>query len=138
MLTISNKSKYGLKATMALAANQGHGLLQIKDIATTQDIPPQYLEQIFNQLRKANIIRSVRGKYGGYELARPAKEIMASEIITNLEGGIDFRVELDDALDVTTALFRKAEKKLFEVFAVNLADLAERQNQLRNTITFHI
>ena len=138
MLTISNKSKYGLKATMALAENQGQGLLQTKDIAAMQDIPRQYLEQIFNQLGKANIIRSVRGKHGGYKLARPAEEIMASEIITLLEGGIDFSLETSDSLDVTNDLFRSAEEKLFEVFEVSLADLAERQKQLRNTITYHI
>lgn len=138
MLTISNKSRYGLKATMALAESQGSGLMQTKDIAARQDIPLQFLEQIFNQLRKANIIQSVRGKYGGYKLARPANEITASEIIALLEGGIDFSLDPNDSLDVTNDLFRSAEKKIFEVFAVTLADLADRQKQLRNTLTYHI
>ena len=90
MLTISTKSRYGLKAVLALAENEGQGLLQIREIARMKNIPRQYLEQIFNQLGKARIIRSVRGKNGGYKLARPSREIFAAEIITLLEGGIEF------------------------------------------------
>jgi len=52
MLTISAKSKYGLKALLALAKCHGQGLLPIKDIAIKEEIPHQYLVQIFNQLGK--------------------------------------------------------------------------------------
>ncbi|MFN2366690.1 MAG: Rrf2 family transcriptional regulator, partial [Desulfurivibrionaceae bacterium] len=65
MLTLSTKSRYGLKAVLALAENEGRGLLQIREIARLKNIPRHYLEQIFNQLGKAGIIRSVRGKNGG-------------------------------------------------------------------------
>ncbi len=138
MLSLSKKSKYGLKALLALAVSYDQGLLQIKDIAARQDIPRQYLEQIFNQLGKANIIKSVRGKYGGYSLARPPGQILAAEIITLLEGGIEFIPMTNDPTDVVYDLFHKAEKKVLEVLTVSLADLLSQQQLRRNVISYNI
>ena len=90
MLSISTKSKYGLKAVLALAESFNQGVLSIKGIATQLDIPRQYLKQIFNRLGKAHIARSVRGTHGGYRLAHSPADITVSEIITLLEGGLAF------------------------------------------------
>ena len=57
MLTISNKSRYAIAALLALAEFYNSGLLQIKDIASRCDIPHQFLEQIFNRLGKAGIVK---------------------------------------------------------------------------------
>ena len=138
MLTISTKSRYGLKAVLALAENEGQGLLQIREIARMKNIPRQYLEQIFNQLGKARIIRSVRGKNGGYKLARPSREIFASEIITLLEGGIEFVAEQEDHDEVIDRFFLAAEEKLLETFAVSLEELVAQQQLRRNVLTFDI
>ena len=138
MLSISNKSKYGLKALLALAENYDQGLLSTKDIAAGHDIPRQFLEQIFNQLGKANIIRSVRGKQGGYKLARPPEEILASEIITLLEGGVEFVSAAADSTDVVHDLLRCAEERLLGAFEVSLAELLSRQVKLRNVIMYNI
>jgi len=137
MLSISTKSKYGLKAVLALAGGHGQGVMQLKDIAAAQAIPRQYLEQIFNQLGKANIIRSVRGKHGGYTLARPPGEITAAEIIGLLEGGIDFTGAADPD-DIVYDLLRTAEEKLQEVLNVSLAELIAGQQQRRRAIFFDI
>ena len=131
MLSISTKSKYGLKAVLALAESFDQGLLSIKEIAAQQDIPRQYLGQIFNRLGKANIVRSVRGKQGGYRLARPPADITVSEIITLLEGGLDFAPGLSDPEDAITALFRSAEEKFLQVLDVSLADLLSQQQMRR-------
>ncbi|MEN8135495.1 MAG: Rrf2 family transcriptional regulator [Thermodesulfobacteriota bacterium] len=138
MLTISTKSKYGLKAILALAENEGQGLLQIKEIARLKNIPRQYLEQIFNQLGKARIIRSVRGKNGGYKLARPAREILASEVITLLEGGIEFVADQQEQDEVIDGFFLAAEEKLLAAFSVSLEELVARQHLRRNVLIFDI
>ena len=138
MLSISTKSKYGLRAVLALAENEGQGLLQIREIARMKNIPRQYLEQIFNLLGKARIIRSVRGKNGGYELARHSREILASEIIAILEGGIKFVSEQDERDDVIDGLFQSAEEKLLDAFAVSLEELVVRKQMNRNVLTFDI
>ena len=138
MLSISTKSKYGLRAVLALAENEGQGLLQIREIARLKNIPRQYLEQIFNQLGKAGVIRSVRGKNGGYELARNSREILASEIIVILEGGIKFVSDQDDRDEVIDGLFHAAEEKLLAAFAVSLEELVARQKMARNILSFDI
>ncbi|MCF6291247.1 MAG: Rrf2 family transcriptional regulator [Desulfobacterales bacterium] len=132
MLSISSKSRYGLKALLALAESFDQGLLPIKEIAARQDIPRQYLEQIFNQLGKADIIRSTRGKRGGYQLARPPGEIMVSEIIVLLEGGIEFASRTDDPTDVINVLLKQMQEKLLEVLELSLADLLSQLQASRN------
>jgi Rrf2 family cysteine metabolism transcriptional repressor len=138
MLSISTKSIYGLKAALALAGSFDQGVLSIKEIAAQQDIPRQYLEQIFNRLGKADIVRSVRGKRGGYRLARPPAEITAAEIITLLEGGIDFAPGPSDPGDAITALFRRAEESVLQVLDVSLADLLARQQMGRSVPMYTI
>lgn len=138
MLTLSTKSRYGLKAVLALAENEGRGLLQIREIAKMKNIPRQYLEQIFNQLGRAQIVRSVRGKNGGYKLAMHPREILASEIINLLEGGIEFVSEQDERDEVIDGLFLEAEAKLLEAFAVSLEELVSRRQVSRNILTFDI
>jgi len=55
--------------------------VNIKSIAERQDISNKYLEQIFRELKKAKLVKSKRGAYGGYILAKPAKEINVKEVL---------------------------------------------------------
>ena len=138
MLTISSKTRYGIAALLALAESYGSGLLQIKDISTRCKIPHQYLEQIFNRLGKIGIIKSTRGKNGGYELASAPQKITVLDIVNSLEGNIEFVPKSTEQNDIIYDLFHKAELKLQEILNVNLADLAQRQQTLRNNVTYHI
>ena len=138
MLTISSKTRYGIAALLALAESHGSGLLQIKDIASRCNIPHQYLEQIFNRLGKAGIIKSTRGKNGGYELASGPQRVTVLDIVNALEGEIEFVPKSSEQTDIIYDLFHKAEIKLQEVLNVNLAELAERQQTLRNNVTYQI
>jgi Rrf2 family protein len=138
MLTISSKTRYGIAALLALAESYGSGLLQIKDIATRCNIPHQYLEQIFNRLGKAGIIKSTRGKNGGYELAGTPQKITVLDIVNSLEGNIEFVPKSNEQNDIIYDLFHKAEIKLQEILNITLAELAERQQTLRNNVTYHI
>ena len=138
MLTISSKSRYGIGALLALAEFYNSGLLQIKDIASRCDIPHQYLEQIFNRLGKTGIIKSTRGKKGGYELAKPPEQITVLHIVNALEGEIEFAPNSDSSNDVIVELFQEAEDKLQEVLSVSLADLVSKQQSLRKNVTYSI
>ena len=138
MLTISSKSKYGIGALLALAEFYNSGLLQIKDIASRCDIPHQYLEQIFNRLGKTGIIKSTRGKKGGYELAKPPEKITILHIVNALEGDIEFTPNSNSSNDVIVELFQEAEDKLKEVLSVSLADLVSKQQSLRKNVTYSI
>jgi Rrf2 family protein len=138
MLTISSKTRYGIAALLALAESYGSGLLQIKDISSRCNIPHQYLEQIFNRLGKAGIIKSTRGKNGGYELAGAPQKITVLDIVNSLEGNIEFVPKSAGQNDIIYDLFHEAEVKLQEILNVNLAELAERQQTLRNNVTYQI
>ncbi|NOQ66402.1 MAG: Rrf2 family transcriptional regulator [Desulfobacterales bacterium] len=138
MLTISSKSRYGITALLALAEFYNSGLLQIKDIASRCDIPHQYLEQIFNRLGKTGIIKSTRGKKGGYELAKPPEQITVLHIVNALEGDIEFVSKSDDNNDVIVELFQEAEDKLKKILSVNLADLVSKQHSLQKNIIYNI
>lgn len=138
MLTISNKSRYGIAALLALAEFYNSGLLQIKDIATRCEIPHQFLEQIFNRLGKAGIIKSTRGKNGGYELARPPAQITVLQIVNALEGNIEFVTKSDEKNDVIVELFQEAEDNIKAVLSVDLAKLVAKQQLLKKTVSYDI
>src|SRR5690554_7460952 len=87
-LLVSTKGRYGLRSMVELALNHQNGPLPLRIIAKRQEISEPYLEQVFASLRKAGLVRAVRGSSGGYVLARPASEITVEEILTALEGPI--------------------------------------------------
>src|SRR5579883_1468442 len=70
-MKLTMKSDYGLRAMLDLAQYYGQGPVQCSDIARRQDIPEYYLDQLLISLRKAGLIRSVRGRQGGHLLAKP-------------------------------------------------------------------
>ena len=87
MVELSCKSEYAILALLELAAHYNDGEpLQIRQIATQQNIPDRYLEQLLAMLRRGGIIRSQRGAKGGYFLAREPWKINILEILTCLEG----------------------------------------------------
>ena len=86
-VVFSAKTEYGLVSLLELAAihSQG-GVLQVAEIASRQQIPDRYLEQMLTSLRRGRILRSIRGPRGGYQLARPPSEIRIAEVVACLEG----------------------------------------------------
>ena len=87
-MKLSTKGRYGLKAMFELALNYGEEPVSIKYISEKQNISERYLEQIFSKLKKANLIKSIRGAQGGYFLSKPPEEISVGDILNVLEGPI--------------------------------------------------
>src|ERR1700687_3788351 len=87
-MKLSTKSRYGLRALFDIAYNSGTLPAQIQDISRRQDISPRYLEQIFQGLKRAGILKSKRGPQGGYCLTRDPEEITLRDIVTATEGGL--------------------------------------------------
>lgn len=83
---LSQKAKYGLKALLALARNQARGPMRISDIAERETIPQKFLEFILLQLRNQGIVRSRKGKGGGYTLLRAPDEVTYGEVVRILDG----------------------------------------------------
>ena len=87
-MKLSSKDRYGLQALFHIAFHRAGSPTQIKEIADKQAIPPRFLEQIFQDLKRAGLVSSKRGPRGGYRLARPAVEIKLGDVIRALEGSI--------------------------------------------------
>lgn len=87
-MKLSTKGRYGLKAMFELAINYGKEPISIKYISDRQNISERYLEQIFSKLKKAGLIKSIRGAQGGYFLAKEPNDISVGDILNVLEGPI--------------------------------------------------
>ena len=84
-MMISTKGRYALRLMLDLAG-QAEGYLSLKEIADRQQISVKYLESIAAILNRSGLVRSQRGKDGGYCLARPAGEITAAQVLRLTEG----------------------------------------------------
>ena len=87
-MRITTTSRYGVRALFDVAYHGGGQPTQIKDISRRQKISQRYLEQIFNKLLKAGLLKSRRGPRGGYMLSRDPSEITVGDIIAAAQGPI--------------------------------------------------
>lgn len=85
---LSSKGRYAIRALFDIAYYNEGQPTQVKDIADRQGIPPRFLEQIFQDLKRAGIVGSKRGPQGGYLLTRAAKDIAFGEVIQVIEGPV--------------------------------------------------
>lgn len=85
-MKFSKKSRYGIAALIDLAVNSRTGHVALGSIAERNGISQQYLEQVFAGLRRAGIVKSVKGSQGGYFLNREPSRITVASILEALEG----------------------------------------------------
>jgi Rrf2 family protein len=86
-MKITARCDYACRAVLELTLAYPTGeLLRISDIATSQSIPKKYLVQILIQLKGAGILSSVRGKSGGYRLAKRPDQISVGDVVTAIDG----------------------------------------------------
>jgi Rrf2 family protein len=83
---LTRKGKYGLKAMILLAREQGAGPILIGDLAETEAIPKKFLENILLALKHRGLVHSRKGPHGGYQLAREPEKISVGEIVRALDG----------------------------------------------------
>lgn len=139
-MKISTKGRYGLRALIDLAMNSKEEHVALVSVAERQGISVQYLEQVFAALRKAGILKSVKGPKGGYSLGMPAEELLVGDVLRVLEGELSLmesmgygRMEDLDAVEraVCLCLWRPLDHMtLTHLSQVTIADLVtetERQ-----------
>ena len=83
---MSAKAEYAVRAMVQLATAANGTLVKTDDIAHAQGIPPPFLVDILTNLRTDRLVRSHRGREGGYELARPANEISIADVLRCIDG----------------------------------------------------
>ena len=87
-MKVSTKGRYALRLLLDLAEHKGEGFISLKEIAERQGISKQYLEQIVSLLNTSKLLRTNRGKQGGYMLAKEPAEYTAREVLRITEGSL--------------------------------------------------
>lgn len=133
-MKLSNKGRYGVRAIFDIAFHSGGKATQIKDISRRQAIPPRFLEQIFQDLKRAGLVTSKRGPRGGYALAMDAEDIRVGDIVRALEGPIVLAGGAEDngngdetSRVVTESVFSELSESIEACFdAITIQDLCDR------------
>jgi Rrf2 family protein len=136
---LSNKGRYAVRALFDIAFYNAGRPTQVRDIADRQAIPPRFLEQIFQDLKRASIVGSKRGPQGGYSLSRSADKITLGDVVRALEGPIVLgernettrRAPPEDSRLVTESVFRDLSSKVESCFdAISIQDICARADKL--------
>lgn len=142
MKSLSQKSKYALRALQRLAREKGRGPVLIADLASREEIPRKFLELILLELKNQGVLQSKRGKGGGYELRKEPAQITLGEVIRLFDGPLAplpcaseraFR-KCDDCHDIATCATRLVMREVRDAMArildnTTLADLNNRVDQ---------
>ena len=144
-MKLSTRTRYGMRAILELAENDGGSPLQIKIIAQRQDISIKYLEQLMAILKSAGFIRSIRGAKGGYALAKPPSQIKLSDVFNALEGTVTTAKCVENknycarAADcVTRQVWTEVQWAIINVLqSITLQDLVDRTKNKR-TLDYQI
>ncbi len=140
-MRLSTKGRYGARAMLDLALNSSEGPVLLRDIAKRQEVSEKYLEHSITTLRKAGLVRSIRGARGGYVLAKLPSQIRLSEIMQVLEGSMAPVECVDDPqvcqraqLCVTRDIWAKMKEAIDNILeSITLQDMVERQNRKKNS-----
>ncbi len=140
-MKFSTKGRFAVRALVDIGIHAAEHPVTVKEISERQGISTFYLEQLFSRMRKAGIIRGLRGPSGGYELAREPATITVLEAVEAAEGPVAL-ADCNDDDDihqacprrqncVTSVLWVELAEQLRELLAqVTLAELLERHNRL--------
>ncbi len=122
-----------MRALFDIAFHNEGRATQIREIADREAIPVRFLEQIFQDLKKAGIVGAKRGPHGGYHLARPAAEITLGDVFRALEGPILVCSSEEDARegrpdpDAPAAIFKELASSIESSFdGISIADICEK------------
>ena len=135
-MKLSTRGRYGARAMLDLALNSGRRPVLLKDIAKRQNISLRYLENIMTVLVASGIVKSMRGKRGGFELARNPGKIRMSEVIRAVEGPLIADCVENasscrrSALCVTREVWKKMQVAVIGVLdSITLKDMVKAHNK---------
>lgn len=140
-MIVSTKGRYALRAMIDLAQHNSGEYIPLKEIAKRQEISEKYLESILPALTKAGFLEGVRGKGGGYKLARSPEHYTIGSIIRIVEGQIKMVACLDCSPNrcaranscPTLPMWEKLQKTVDEFFDnITLAELSQKDSDIIN------
>jgi len=145
-MKISTRTRYGLRLLVYLAGGEPDTLIQVKEIAKHEDVPAKYLEQIIRPLKKAGMLKVVRGAKGGYFMGRSPETISVKDVFDVLENG----TYLIDCLENENVCAHKKFCSTFDFWdnfnkvineyleGVTIADILKMQQEKCKKLMFYI
>ncbi len=139
-MKLSSKSMYAVRALFNMAYHRADSPSKIDDIARGENVPPRFLEQIFQDLKRAGLVGSKRGPKGGYFLKREASKITLKDVVCAMEGATEEsfcreREEVEahsspSSVCVTAQIWQEVADRIDGVLrGVTIQDLVDRGEQ---------
>ena len=136
-MRLTTKGRFAVTAMIDLALRQHAGPVTLAGISERQKISLSYLEQLFGKLRRRQLVTSVRGPGGGYNLAKPLEQVSVSDIIHAVDETLDAtncggmgNCSEDQKPCMTHELWTSLNEKMFEYLnSVSLAELVAQQRE---------
>ncbi|RTK92257.1 MAG: Rrf2 family transcriptional regulator [Rickettsiales bacterium] len=130
-MMLTTKSRYAVMAVIEVAGNESKLPIKLADISANQNISLNYLEQIFQKLKKANIVSAVKGPGGGYKLIASSDQITIEHIIDAMDENLkmtrcskDKNCRKNGINCQTHNLWKGLSKQIREYFArISVADI---------------
>lgn len=133
-MRLTTKGRFAVTAMLDLALHANDGPVTLANISERQKISLSYLEQLFGKLRRNDLVQSVRGPGGGYNLAKPAAQLNVADIIVAVEEQLDSRQCegrepcMGEKRCMTHDLWESLNDTVLSFLAgVTLADLVQKQ-----------
>jgi len=125
---LSQKCKYALQALLLLAREPAQDLQLVSDIAEREKLPKKFLEAILLELNRNGLVRSRRGRGGGYALAKPADLITFGQVVRIIDGplaplscvSVNYYRRCDDCKDEMTCEIRKVMRRVRDAISAEL------------------
>ncbi len=138
-MKITARVEYAVLALFELALGSADHQIQAREISTRQRIPLRFLEQILIQLKKAALVKSVRGASGGYLLGRPASAITLKDVVEAVEGELTL---LDPHLSSDSMVYlvwQDVEKDFLQkLSSITVQDLVRRKIRQDGILSYQI
>lgn len=87
-MKLSKRGEYALRSliNLGIAAEVGRALVRVSELAASEQLPVKFLEQILQDLKESGFVKSERGKFGGYRLAKPLREVRIGDVVRTIDG----------------------------------------------------
>lgn len=144
-MKLSTKGRYGLRAMVDLAVNSNGDHVSLNSIAQRQEISENYLEQVFGVLRKAGLVKSIKGAQGGYALTSKASQIKVGTILRVLEGDLSIMEPISDEdtdsiqYCINKNVWNPINERINDLIDnMYLEDLVNEFKRMKGTLMFYI
>lgn len=141
---LSKKAKYAINALVFIAKSKNENPISVSKIAENQNIPLKFLESILTELKNASVLKSKKGKYGGYLLNMTLDEIHLAKIMRLFDGPIgllpcvtyEFYERCEECIDEQTCGIRQVAMEIrnetvSRLKSATLSDIINRENNLK-------